>query len=181
MTIDLRPAMLVILDGFGIRAETAGNAIALGRMPTWQRLLRDSPNTFLETAGEAVGLPAGQMGNSEVGHLNLGAGRIVYQELTRIDVAIRKGEFFQNAALTGACRAARAAGGSLHLMGLCSDGGVHSSLEHLYALLRLAGDEGVGRVFVHAFTDGRDTPPRSGEGFVPAIEARCAQLGAGPL
>jgi len=171
--------MLVVLDGFGIRAETAGNAIALGRMPTWQRLLRDYPSTYLETSGEAVGLPAGQMGNSEVGHLNLGAGRIVYQELTRIDLSIRKGDFFLNPALVGACRSVKQSGGALHLMGLCSDGGVHSSLEHLYALLQLAKHESLERVFVHAFTDGRDTPPKSGEGYVRAIEAKTTELGIG--
>src|SRR3954469_23046558 len=156
-----KPLVLIILDGWGYRAETKANAIALARKPTYDRLLREYPNTLIHTSGPYVGLPEGQMGNSEVGHLNIGAGRIVHMDVTRIELMIASGEIYENALLKDLMKHARE-GRRLHLMGLCSDGGVHSLQEHLYALLRMAKREGVEQVFVHCFMDGRDTPPRSG-------------------
>lgn len=176
-----RPLMLMILDGFGLGPEGEGNAISQGRLPNYRRLLAVYPHTRLRASGEAVGLPAGQMGNSEVGHLNIGAGRIVYQELTRISKAIRDGSFFSNEALVGAVRAAREHGGALHLMGLVSDGGVHSHLDHLYALLDLAKREGLERVYIHAFLDGRDVPPASAAGYLEQVEDECRQKGIGAI
>ncbi|OIQ58758.1 2,3-bisphosphoglycerate-independent phosphoglycerate mutase [Moorella thermoacetica] len=176
-----RPLMLMILDGFGLGPEGAGNAISQGRLPNYRRLLAEYPHTRLRASGEAVGLPAGQMGNSEVGHLNIGAGRIVYQELTRISKAIRDGSFFSNEVLAGAVRAAREQGGALHLMGLVSDGGVHSHLDHLYALLDLAKREGLERVYIHAFLDGRDVPPASAAGYLEQVEDECRQKGIGAI
>src|SRR5213082_715162 len=157
-----KPLVLIILDGWGYRAETKANAIALARKPTYDRLLREYPNTLIHTSGKYVGLPNGQMGNSEVGHLNIGAGRIVHMDITRIDHMIENGEFFSNPVLLQAMKHARSGGRRLHLFGLVSDGGVHSSQTHLYALLRMAKQNGVDRVFVHVFTDGRDTLPTSG-------------------
>jgi 2,3-bisphosphoglycerate-independent phosphoglycerate mutase len=156
-----RPVMLVVLDGFGKAPDAPWNAISRATTPTLSRLYATRPWTMVETSGERVGLPAGQMGNSEVGHTILGAGRIVYQDIVRITKSIRDGDFFANPALLAACRAA-APGGSLHLFGLLSHGGVHSLQEHLYALLELAHRERVPGVVVHAFLDGRDTPPTSG-------------------
>lgn len=176
-----RPVVLTILDGWGIRRERDGNAIELAHRPVTARLAAEYPCTPLETSGEAVGLPPGQMGNSEVGHLNIGAGRIVYQELTRIDKAIRDGDFFANPALCQAVRAGAQPGQALHLMGLCSDGGVHSSLVHLDALLRLAKQEGVTHVYVHAFTDGRDTPPTSAVRYLDEVMAMTRRIGLGQL
>ena len=176
-----KPVLLVVLDGWGIRAEREANAIALAGTPTMDALVREYPSTALETSGLAVGLPEGQMGNSEVGHTNLGAGRIVYQDLVRINRAVEDGSFFQNDALLLACRKARSAGGALHLMGLLSDGGVHSHEQHLFALLDLAKREGVARTFVHAFMDGRDTPPRSGLGYMRALEQRARDQGYGAV
>ncbi|MGI9861364.1 2,3-bisphosphoglycerate-independent phosphoglycerate mutase [Moorella naiadis] len=173
--------MLMILDGFGLGPEGAGNAISQGRLPNYRRLLAGYPHTQLQASGEAVGLPAGQMGNSEVGHLNMGAGRIVYQELTRISKAIRDGSFFTNQVLVGAARSARERGGALHLMGLVSDGGVHSHLDHLYALLDLAQKEGLERVYIHAFLDGRDVPPASAAGYLEQVEAECRRRGTGAI
>lgn len=151
--------MLMILDGFGLRAETAGNAIAAARTPNFDRLWAEWPHATLGASGLDVGLPDGQMGNSEVGHTNIGAGRIVYQELTRITKAIQDGDFFSNPALNAAIDALDP-DGTLHLMGLLSDGGVHSHNTHLYALLELAHRRGVRRVAVHSFLDGRDTEPQ---------------------
>ncbi|BCV20193.1 2,3-bisphosphoglycerate-independent phosphoglycerate mutase [Moorella sp. Hama-1] len=176
-----RPLMLMILDGFGLGPEGAGNAISQGRLPNYRRLLAEYPHTRLQASGEAVGLPAGQMGNSEVGHLNMGAGRIVYQELTRISKAIREGSFFTNQVLVGAIRSSRERGGALHLMGLVSDGGVHSHLDHLYALLDLAQREGLERVYIHAFLDGRDVPPASAAGYLEQVEGECRRRGVGAL
>ena len=176
-----KPVLLVVLDGWGIRAEREANAIAIAGTPNMDALARDYPSTALETSGLSVGLPEGQMGNSEVGHTNLGAGRIVYQDLVRINRAVEDGSFFRNDALLLACHRARASGGSLHLMGLLSDGGVHSHQEHLYALLDLARREGVARTFVHAFMDGRDTPPRSGVEYMRQLEARLRETGYGRL
>src|ERR1700732_1369892 len=142
-----KPIVLTVLDGWGYRAETKGNAIALARKPNYDRLLKDFPNTLIQTSGPAVGLPVGQMGNSEVGHLNIGAGRIIHMDVTRIDQMIVTGEFFRNPVLLNAMQHGRTH--RLHLMGLCSDGGVHSLLTHLYALLKLAKQEHVEDVFVH--------------------------------
>src|SRR5690606_39039070 len=164
------PLVLIVLDGFGIRAERDHNAIALARTPVYDALLARYPHAQLIASGEAVGLPAGQMGNSEVGHTNLGAGRIVYQDLTRIDKAIRDGELAQNEVLKASF--ARCADGShaLHLIGLVSDGGVHSHQRHLHALLELAAQYRVPRVFVHAITDGRDASPTGSIRYIPQLE-----------
>ena len=156
-----RPVALIVLDGWGYRPETDGNAIALANTPTWDSLWSRGSRTLLEASGLRVGLPARQMGNSEVGHLNLGAGRVVMQDLVRINSAIADGSFYTNPALVGACRQARANGGTLHLMGLIGAGGVHAMDMHLFALLSLAGKEKVERVAIHAFLDGRDTLPKS--------------------
>ena len=176
-----KPLLLVILDGFGLRAEKEANAVALARKPNIDALLRDYPWTALETSGLSVGLPDGQMGNSEVGHTNLGAGRIVYQDLVRINRSVEDGSFFQNPVLLEAVRRAKAGSGTIHFMGLVSDGGVHSHEEHLHACLELARREGVPRAFVHAFLDGRDTPPRSGLGYVQAFEKRAGEKGYGKI
>ncbi|MBZ0222686.1 MAG: 2,3-bisphosphoglycerate-independent phosphoglycerate mutase [Dokdonella sp.] len=172
-----KPVLLLILDGWGHREEIAHNAIALANLPNWRRLLRECPHTLIDTFGEHVGLPHGQMGNSEVGHMNIGAGRIVYQDLTRIDAAIADRRFFDNAALVCACDAARAHDGTLHVFGLLSPGGVHSQEEHILALLDLARERGLARVAVHAFLDGRDTPPRSARASLERLAAQCARLG----
>jgi 2,3-bisphosphoglycerate-independent phosphoglycerate mutase len=176
-----RPIVLVILDGWGVRAERDFNAIALARTPVYTELLERFPHTTLEASGAAVGLPAGQMGNSEVGHMNMGAGRVVYQDLTRIDKSIADGDFFTNPTLLAAMERCRSGRSALHLIGLASDGGVHSHLRHLIALLEMAARQGVPRVFVHAFTDGRDTPPTSGVGHLAAIEDAAARLRVGRL
>ena len=172
-----KPVVLLILDGWGHREDPADNALALADLPNWRRLWAERPHTLIHTEGRHVGLPDGQMGNSEVGHMNLGAGRIVYQDLTRVDAAIEDGSFFANAELRAACAAAKASGGTLHVMGLLSPGGVHSHEQHLFAMLDLAAREGVPRVAMHAFLDGRDTPPRSAEASLRALQARCDALG----
>jgi len=169
-----KPLLLLILDGWGHRDDPADNALAQARLPNWRRLLADCPHTLVHTEGRFVGLPDGQMGNSEVGHMNIGAGRIVYQDLTRIDAAIEDGGFFVNAELVAACRGARAAGGTLHLFGLLSPGGVHSHEQHLFAMIELARREGVADIAVHAFLDGRDTPPRSAGPSLERLQALCA-------
>jgi len=176
-----KPVLLVVLDGWGIRKEREANAIAVAGTPNVDALAREFPSTALETSGLAVGLPEGQMGNSEVGHTNLGAGRIVYQDLVRINRAVEDGSFFTNDALLMACRRAKENGGALHLMGLVSDGGVHSQLEHLHACIELARREGVARTFVHAFMDGRDTPPKSGVGYMAGVEKRLHERGYGKV
>jgi 2,3-bisphosphoglycerate-independent phosphoglycerate mutase len=176
-----KPLLLVILDGWGIRAEREANAIAVAGTPAMDALAREYPHAELETSGLSVGLPEGQMGNSEVGHTNLGAGRIVYQDLVRINRAIEEGTFHRNEALILACRRAREGGGSLHLMGLVSDGGVHSHVDHLDACLELARREGVARVLVHAFMDGRDTPPRSGIEHMVRVERWLGEKGLGRI
>ena len=172
-----KPVVLLILDGWGHREETADNALALAELPHWRQLLATCPHTLIHTEGRFVGLPDGQMGNSEVGHMNLGAGRIVYQDLTRVDAAIEDGSFFANAELNAACDAVKATGGTLHVMGLLSRGGVHSHEQHLFAMLELAQRAGVPRVAVHAFLDGRDTPPQSAEPSLRTLQALCARLG----
>jgi len=176
-----RPVALVIMDGWGLREDTRYNAVAMARTPTYDRLLKSFPWTRLITSGEEVGLPAGQMGNSEVGHLNLGAGRIVYQELLRIGRSIDSGEFFANPALRSAMAGVAGRGAALHLLGLLSDGGVHSHQRHLWALLEMARREGVGRVHVHAFMDGRDTPPHNGVGYMQQLTDKMRELGIGDV
>ena len=169
-----KPVLLLILDGWGHRDERENNAIALARAPNWRHLLADYPHTLVQTHGRYVGLPDDQMGNSEVGHMNIGAGRIVYQDLTRIDAAIADGSFFHNAALLGACAAAASA--TLQVFGLLSPGGVHSHEDHIFALLDLAASQGVKRIAVHAFLDGRDTPPQSARASLEKLQAKCAAL-----
>jgi 2,3-bisphosphoglycerate-independent phosphoglycerate mutase len=165
-----RPVVLLICDGWGHAPPSEGNAISRARKPVFDRWMAREPWTLLEASGEAVGLPAGLMGNSEVGHLNLGAGRMVPQDLLRIDLAIRDGSFFDNPALTAAAQKAKAPGATLHLLGLVSDGGVHSHERHLMALLELARRAGVPRIALHVFTDGRDTPPRSAGTYLARLE-----------
>jgi 2,3-bisphosphoglycerate-independent phosphoglycerate mutase len=170
-----KPIILTILDGWGFRAETHGNAIAQARKPTYDRLLREYPNTLLRASEHFVGLPDGQMGNSEVGHLNLGAGRIVRMDMTRIDSAIADGSFFADPTLVYAMHLCAMNGRALHLIGLLSDGGVHSHQRHLYALLRMAVQQGVAKVFLHVFMDGRDTMPTSGLGFLEQLLQQIAE------
>ena len=173
--------LLLILDGYGIAEDPSVSAIAAARTPFLDALFARAPHSTLEASGRAVGLPAGQMGNSEVGHTNLGAGRVVDQDITRIDKAVEDGSIFENAALRAAVQHAQATGGRLHLMGLVSTGGVHSHLAHLAALLRLAATEGLDadRVVVHAFTDGRDTDPEAGAGYVRDVQAAIREAGVG--
>ncbi len=163
--------MLIVLDGWGLRDSPIHNAVAIAHTPTMDALLAERPQTRLMTCGRAVGLPDGQMGNSEVGHLNLGAGRVVNQDIVRIDQSIKDASFYENAALLGAVRAARAQGGALHIIGLVSDGGVHSRQDHGVAVARLARREGMDRIFAHAYMDGRDTPPRAGLGYIEKFAA----------
>ncbi len=170
-----RPIVLIVIDGFGIGRDPAGDAVAAAPMPMWRGLLARWPHSVLQASEGAVGLPDGQMGNSEVGHLNLGAGRPVLQDLPRIDAAIADGSFADNAALVGASRAALAGGGPLHVISLIGPGGVHANDRHLVALVELAARQGVERVRIHALLDGRDTPPRSAQGYVEDLEARLAE------
>ena len=177
-----RPLLLCILDGFGwVPQETYGNAIAAAKTPYFDKLFASCPFTTIGASGMNVGLPDGQMGNSEVGHTNIGAGRIVYQELTRITKSIADGDFFENEALVSAMRSAKENGKALHLMGLLSDGGVHSHNGHLYGLLEMAKRMGLTRVYVHAIMDGRDVPPDSGLGFIKELQAKLASLGVGTI
>ena len=177
MTTRPKPTALIILDGWGHRDETDNNAIANANTPTWDRLIAQYPNALIKTSGEAVGLPDGQMGNSEVGHMNLGAGRIVYQNFTRINKTIRDGELGDNPALSEAMDKAKAASGALHLVGLLSPGGVHSHEDHVIALLDMAKAKGVEKVYIHAILDGRDMPPRSAGPTLEKVSAHCAMLG----
>jgi 2,3-bisphosphoglycerate-independent phosphoglycerate mutase len=179
MTKRPRPIILTVLDGWGYRPETKGNAIALARKPNYDRLLKEFPNTLIHTSGPYVGLPAGQMGNSEVGHLNMGAGRIVQMDITRVDQLILTGEFFRQPLLLEAVERGRAR--QLHLMGLLSDGGVHSHISHLFALLGMARENKVEKVFVHCFMDGRDTPPESGIDFLRQLEQKMREFGVGQI
>lgn len=176
-----KPVMLMILDGFGIAEKSEGNAVALAKKPNFDRLVKEYPHTQLQASGMAVGLPEGQMGNSEVGHLNIGSGRIVYQELTRITKAIEDGDFFENEALMKAMKNAKENNASLHLMGLLSDGGVHSHIGHLKGLLEFAKKEGLQKVYVHAFMDGRDVPPSSGKDFIVKAEEMMKEVGVGQI
>ena len=172
---------LIILDGFGYREEKKYNAILTDGAENFMRLWKTYPHTLIGASGMDVGLPDGQMGNSEVGHTNIGAGRIVYQELTRITKAIKDGDFFENPAFLGAIENCKAHDSSLHLMGLCSDGGVHSHLEHLYALVELAKRNGLKKVYVHCFMDGRDVPPSSGKGYLEQLDAKLKEIGCGKI
>jgi 2,3-bisphosphoglycerate-independent phosphoglycerate mutase len=176
-----RPLVLIILDGWGYAPPSAANAISLARKPNYDRLLKEFPNTLIHTSGRYVGLPTGQMGNSEVGHLNIGAGRIVYMDITKIDVMIEKGDFFTNPVLLEAMKNARSGGRRLHLCGLLSDGGVHSHQNHLYALLRMARQNSVDRVFVHCFMDGRDTLPTNGAMYIEQLQQKMRETGAGKI
>ena len=176
-----KPFLLIILDGFGLREEREYNAVKLAATPCLDRLWAEYPHTRLTASGTEVGLPDGQMGNSEVGHLNIGSGRIVYQELTRISKAIKDGVFFENKVLLSALRQVKEKKSALHLIGLLSDGGVHSHIEHLFALLKMAKKEGAAKVYVHALLDGRDTPPRSGLSFVERLESEIKTTGVGEI
>ena len=173
-----RPVALIVLDGWGYRPQTEGNAIALANTPTWDALWKRSSRTLLDASGLRVGLPAGQMGNSEVGHLNLGAGRVVMQDLVRISSAITDGSFYTNPALTAACRQVKKNGGTLHLLGLIGSGGVHAIDQHLLALIEMAKREGVSRVAIHAVLDGRDTLPKSALAFMQELLGQIKKLGS---
>jgi 2,3-bisphosphoglycerate-independent phosphoglycerate mutase len=174
-----KPFVLTIMDGWGENPDPANNAVAMARTPNFDRLRREFPNTLIRTDGPFVGLPEGQMGNSEVGHLNIGAGRIVKMDITRIDDLIASGEFFEHPVLKEAMASGRRR--RLHLLGLTSDGGVHSQLTHLFALLDMAKREGVENTFVHCFTDGRDKPPESGAGYIEELQAKIKEIGAGRI
>ena len=174
----VRPVVLIILDGFGYREAAPDNAISLAKKPIWDALWRDCPHGLIDASEQYVGLPKGQFGNSEVGHLNLGAGRVVYQDLTRVDHALQTGEFQANAALVAACDTAKSNQSTLHVLGLLSTGGVHSHERHIHAMVRMAAARGVSRIAVHAFLDGRDTPPRSAAVSIEAMEAVCRETGA---
>ena len=181
MSIHTRPIVLTILDGWGYRPQVENNAIALARKPTYDKLLAEFPNTLLHASDHFVGLPDGQMGNSEVGHLNIGAGRIVRMDITRIDALIASGEFFTHPTIVHALKLAREGGRQLHFFGLVSDGGVHSHQNHLYALLKAAKQQGLERVFVHAFMDGRDTLPTSGAGYLAQLEQKMREYQIGKI
>jgi 2,3-bisphosphoglycerate-independent phosphoglycerate mutase len=174
-----KPIVLTVLDGWGYSPDTKGNAIALARKPNYNALLKKFPNALIHTSGPFVGLPEGQMGNSEVGHLNIGAGRIVQMDITRLDAKISSGEFFKEPLLLQAMQRGR--DHQLHIIGLVSDGGVHSHINHLFALLQMAQQNKVSRIFVHVFTDGRDTPPNSGVGFVRQLQKKMNELGLGKI
>lgn len=176
-----KPTVLMILDGYGLNNKEQGNAVAEGKTPVMDKLMAECPFVKGYASGMDVGLPDGQMGNSEVGHLNMGAGRIVYQELTRITKEIQDGDFFKNEALLDAVRNAKEHDSALHMYGLLSDGGVHSHNTHLYALLELAKREGLKKVYVHCFLDGRDTPPASGKDFVQELTDKMAEIGIGEI
>ena len=176
-----KPVVLMVLDGYGLSDRTEGNAIALANTPVMDKLMKECPFVKGNASGLAVGLPDGQMGNSEVGHMNIGAGRIIYQDLTRITKAIEDGDFFENKALIAAMENCKKNNSDLHLWGLLSDGGVHSHISHVYGLLELAKKCGVEKVYVHAFLDGRDTPPASGKDYVAKLEEKMAEIGVGKV
>lgn len=181
MPLPHKPTMLIVLDGWGHSDNPHGNPIAHARKPTWDRLLNRYPHTLIDGSGLSVGLPPGQMGNSEVGHLNLGAGRVVYQEYTRISLAIEDGSFFTHPILTGAIDQAKGRGKAIHVMGLLSPGGVHSHELHIHAFLKLAAQRSAGKVYLHAFLDGRDTPPKSAEHSLAAVQNLMEELGHGEI
>lgn len=176
-----KPLALIIMDGYGKNESDYGNAIAAASKPNLDRIIREGAITYIQASGLAVGLPDGQMGNSEVGHTNIGAGRVVYQELTRITKSIKEGDFFQNPALVKAMDNCKENNSALHLMGLLSDGGVHSHIEHLYGLLELAKKFGLEKVYVHCFMDGRDVPPTSGKDFIEQLQAKMQEIGVGQI
>jgi 2,3-bisphosphoglycerate-independent phosphoglycerate mutase len=175
VTPAVRPVVLLILDGFGCREDAPDNAITRAHAPRWRELLATCPHATIDASELRVGLPEGQMGNSEVGHLNIGAGRVVYQDFTRIDVAIRNGEFARNAVLAGAVQAAQRGDATLHVLGLLSPGGVHSHERQIAAMVDMAAGGGARSVAIHAFLDGRDTPPRSAGASLEFIERVCAR------
>ena len=175
-----KPLLLIILDGFGI-AEEYGNAIKAANKPNLDRIFNRNPITQIQASSMSVGLPEGQMGNSEVGHTNISAGRIVYQELTKITKSIQDGDFFENKALLAACENVKKNDSALHMMGLVSDGGVHSHITHIYGILELAKRQGIEKVYVHCFLDGRDTPPASGKEYVEQLEAKMKEIGVGEV
>lgn len=181
MTIQHKPAVLIILDGFGYREEKKYNAIAQASKPNFDRLWAEYPHTLISASSGNVGLPHGQMGNSEVGHLNLGAGRVVYQDLSRISNAIEDGTFFNNPVLCKAVDEVIKADKALHIFGLLSDGGIHSHETHIHAMIKLAAEKGAKKIYMHAFLDGRDTPPKSAELFIKNLEQVFAQLGVGKI
>ncbi|MBI2252067.1 MAG: 2,3-bisphosphoglycerate-independent phosphoglycerate mutase [Armatimonadetes bacterium] len=181
MILNSKKIILIILDGWGIAPPSSGNAITLAKTPYYDYLINNFASTILEASGLSVGLPRGQMGNSEVGHLNIGAGRLVYQDITRIDQSILKGDFFSNPALISMLNFVKEKNSSLHLLGLMSDGGVHSSMEHLKALIKLASQHNIQRLFLHAFLDGRDTPPRCALKYIEEIEAYMRELNLGVI
>src|SRR6185369_1229785 len=176
-----RPLALIIIDGWGYSASREGNAIALANTPFYDELSEKYPQTLLEAHGSRVGLPAGVMGNSEVGHLNIGSGRVIRMDVSLVDHEIETGEFFRNQVLVEAMDGAKTRGKALHLMGLISDGQVHSSLTHLYALLKMAKDHGLEHVYVHCFLDGRDTPPSSGAHYVGQLQRKMDEIGCGEI
>ncbi len=176
-----KPTVLMILDGYGLNEKKEGNAVLEGRTPVMDGLMAECPFVRGNASGMAVGLPDGQMGNSEVGHLNMGAGRIVYQDLTKITKAIQDGDFFENPALLAACENVKKNNSALHMFGLVSDGGVHSHNTHIYGLLELAKRQGIEKVYVHCFLDGRDTPPASGKEYVEQLAAKMEEIGVGEI
>jgi 2,3-bisphosphoglycerate-independent phosphoglycerate mutase len=181
MTASRKPFVLIVLDGFGHSDNPHSNAIMAARKPNWDRLLHENPHGLVSGSGEDVGLPDGQMGNSEVGHMNLGAGRVVYQDFTRVTKAIRDGDFFANPVITGAVDKAVQAGKAVHILGLLSPGGVHSHEDHLHAMIDLATQRGAQQIYVHAFLDGRDTPPKSAEPSLARMEEKLRGLGRGRI
>ena len=176
-----KPVVLMVLDGYGLSDKTEGNAIAMADTPVMDKLMKEYPFVKGNASGSYVGLPDGQMGNSEVGHMNIGAGRIIYQDLTRITKAIADGDFFKNEELLAAMENCKKNNSDLHLFGLLSSGGVHSHISHVYGLLEMAKKNGVSNVYVHAFLDGRDTPPASGKDFVAQLEEKMAEIGVGKV
>ena len=181
MSLNLKPIVLVILDGFGHSEKKEGNAIASAHKPTWDKLWKENPHTYIKGSGAEVGLPADQMGNSEVGHLNLGAGRVVYQEYTRVSRSIKTGSFFSNDTLIESVSIAKKNNKAVHILGLLSSGGVHSHEEHIHAMCKLAVDQGIEEVYLHAFLDGRDTPPKSAKESIETMQEKFAELGKGRI
>jgi 2,3-bisphosphoglycerate-independent phosphoglycerate mutase len=177
----IKPVLLIILDGFGCRHPDTYNAISCAHKPNWDRLWKSYPHTLIQASEAAVGLPAGQMGNSEVGHLNIGAGRVVYQEFTRIDRAIRNGHFATNMVLLDVIKEVKSRNSALHILGLLSDGGVHSHENHIHAMLDMAAQAGVKNIYLHAFLDGRDTPPKSAEAYLRCLQDKIDAIGAGRI
>ena len=176
-----RPVVLTIIDGWGVAPDGPGNAIQAAHLPYYRKLLANFPNTTLLSSGEAVGLPYGEPGNSEVGHLNIGAGRVVYQDLPRINMSLADGSFVRNQVIVSAINKAKTNGSKVHLIGLAGPSGVHSSAEHLYGLLVMLKDQGYSNVFLHLFTDGRDSPPKSAKAFIGQLEVRIGQIGLGKI